>query len=318
MRVDPAIAAFRDERARQARAQAIMVAACDAWRSEPRIAPVFADLQRYGGGAALTACPSLARLFAAGAEAGQFVGRFCAVHALALAGERLGQPAFRHAFDGALSTLLLARSGTARLTLTALEPGPYDASSVTFSDAESHDAVVAGAARAREVRRERDGSLAQSKVRLEAGSRLTFDLCREALHVAVVERRLVTLRLHRSAECPGPTREYALADGRLRQQAAGDVRQSRHEMMLALLGRMQRCEAAPAMAEIACEGGPDSLRWEALRECLALDTARGFAALGEVARSPLDPLAAPAGALRAQLIETHPELRAWEERRCRA
>jgi hypothetical protein len=87
-------------------------------------------------------------------------------------------------------------------------------------------------------------------------------------------------------------------------------------MMLALLGRMKCSEAAPLMAEIGIEQGADSLRWEALREALALDTAMGFAALCRVARSPLDPLAAPAGALRGQLIETHPQLRAFEEARC--
>jgi hypothetical protein len=318
MRVDPAIAAFRGERISQGRAQATMVAACDAWRADARIAPVFADLGEYGAGMALPECASLARLFAPGAEAAGFVAWFCAAHARALAGEPLGQLPFRHNFDGALSTLLLARSGAAQLTLTALEPGEYEAASVTFSDAESHAAVIAGAAHGRETCRGQDGALAHRAVRLEAGRRLTFDLARQALLVGRVERRLVTLRLHRAAADPGPMREYALADGALLKQAAGTIRDSRHEMMLALLGRMQRREAAPLMAGIACENGPDSLRWEALREALALDTAQGFAALCAVSRSPLDPLAATAGALRAQLIEAHPRLRAFEETRCRA
>ena len=107
---------------------------------------------------------------------------------------------------------------------------------------------------------------------------------------------------------PAPTREYDFATGALLRQAAGDVRASRHEAMLALLGRMGRAEAAPVMAAIAREPGDDSLRWQALRECLALDTAAGFAALCEVARAPDDPLAEPAGALRAQLLEAHPGL----------
>jgi hypothetical protein len=88
-------------------------------------------------------------------------------------------------------------------------------------------------------------------------------------------------------------------------------------MMLSLLGRMKRREAAPLMAAIAEEDGPDALRWEALREALALDTAAGFAALCRVARAPLDPLAEPAGALRAQLVKMHPELLALKEARCR-
>jgi hypothetical protein len=88
--------------------------------------------------------------------------------------------------------------------------------------------------------------------------------------------------------------------------------------MLALLGRMRRAETAPVMAAIAREPGDASLRWQALRECLALDTAAGLAALSYLARTGDDPLAPPAGALRAQLIETHPELHALDSAACPA
>lgn len=318
MRVDPAIAALRRERAPQRRAQAKMAAACDGWRAEPLVAPVLADLERYGRGTPLADCPALAELFAPGGAAGRFVRRFCAAHAAALTGEPLGQLPFRHNFDGALSTLLLARAGTAQLSLTAQEPGIYQAASVTFSDAIRHEAILAGVARARETHRGSDGSLAHRRLPLEPGRTLALDLARQALFVEQVERRLVSLRLHRAASEPGPTREFALADGALLQQAAGAIRHSRQEMMLALLGRMKRLEAAPLIAEVATERGPDSLRWQALREALALDAAAGFAALCAVARDPLDPLAAPAGALRAQLIEAHPQLLTFEEARCRA
>jgi hypothetical protein len=50
------------------------------------------------------------------------------------------------------------------------------------------------------------------------------------------------------------------------------------------------------------------LRWQALRECLALDTLAGFRALTAVATACDDPLAGAAGALRAQLVETYPQL----------
>jgi len=295
-----------------------MAAACDTWRAGPRAAPVLADLERYGRGTPFADCPALARLFAPGDAARRFSSRFCDTFAVALSGEPLGQLPFRHNFDGALATLLLARVGTAQLALSAQESGEYETASVVFSDAVRHDAVVAGAAQARVTRRMADGSLAHRDMRLAAGCRLALDLAGEALFVGRVERRLVTLRLHRTAPQPGPVREYALADGAWLQQAAGALLHSRHAMMLALLGRMQRSEAAPLMAAIAGEEGPHSLRWEALREALALDTATGFAALCRLARSPLDPLAAPAGALRAQLIEAHPPLRAFEEAHCRA
>jgi hypothetical protein len=318
MRVDPAIAALRGDRLPQNRAQAALVAACDAWREEAGVAPVLEQLQHFGRGATLADCPELARLFAPGRAAWRFADRFCTVFAGALVGEYLGQLPFRHNFDGALSTLLLARSGTAQLALTSLEPGAYETASVTFSEATRYDAVIAGAARARETCRAPGAALVHREVRLEPRRAFALDLSCQALFVSRVERRLVSLRLHRSAPQPGPMREYALADGALLQQAAGDIRHSRQEMMLGLLGRMKRREAAPVMAAIADEEGPDSLRWEALREALALDTAEGFMALSRVARAPLDPLAAPAGALRAELIEAHPQLRAFEDARCRA
>ena len=318
MRVDPVIAALRGDPAPQRRAQAAMVIACDAWRAEPGIAPVLADFERYGGGAALGDCPDLARLFAPGEAAGHFADAFCRRFGEAIASQPFGQLPFRHSFDGALATLLLARAGTAQLTLVAREPGRYQTTSATFSDAERHDAIVAGAARARATRRLRDGTFIQREVGLATGLRLELDLSREALFVTDVERRLVTLRLHRAAPRPAPAREYALADGALIRQAAGAIRDSRYEVMLALLGRMKRHDAAPLMAEIVSEERADSLRWEALREAFALDTAVGFAAPCRVARSPLDSLAAPAGALRAQLIEAHPQLRAFEENQCRA
>jgi hypothetical protein len=318
MRVDPAIAAMRGDRAPQRRAQAAMVTARDTWPTEPHVGSVLAELERYGRGTPLADCPALSRLFAPGDAAGQFSKRFCGALTVALRGEPLGQLPFRHTFDGALATLLLARAGTAQLTLSAQEPGEYDAASVVYSDSVRHDTVVAGAAQARVTDRMPDGSLAHREMRLAGGCRLALDLAREALFVGRVERRLVTLRLHRAAPRPGPVREYALADGALLQQAAGALGHSRHAMMLALLGRMQRREAAPLMAAIAGEEGPDSLRWEALREALGLDTATGFAVLCQVARSPLDPLVDVAGALRAQLTETHPQLRAFEEAQCRA
>ena len=140
----------------------------------------------------------------------------------------------------------------------------------------------------------------------------------QALQLLAVERRLVALRLHRTARNPEPTREYDLVSGALLRQAAGDIRASRHEAALALLGRMRRGEAAPVMAAIAREPGDASLRWQALRECLALDTAAGFAALSGLARAEGDPLAPSARALHAQLIEAHPELRTLGSAACPA
>ncbi|WP_374405973.1 hypothetical protein [Pelagerythrobacter sp.] len=114
-----------------------------------------------------------------------------------------------------------------------------------------------------------------------------------------------------------PSLEYRLSDGALLHRAAGDCHESRSELMLALLGRMERRDAVPAMAALAREGS-DSLRWQALRECLALDSAAGFGELARIARDCADPLHAPARSLHADLCARHPQLAQQEAAPCPA
>lgn len=321
MRIGPVIAAMRRDRALQRRAQAAMVAAADEWRGGLQAAAVLAELERFGMGEPLETCPALDAAFTGRAAAGELAADLCRRLVAPLADEWFGHPPFRHAFDGQISSLLLARKGRAQLILHAREPGRWEHASVQFSDALRYEAVLAGSAHARIVHH--GGSVgrpafATESVKLLPGARLALDLSCEGLQMLRVDRRLVALRLLRFAELPRPSREYALADGSLLHQSAGDIRASRQEMMVALLGRMERREAAPELAALAREPGDDSLRWQALRECLALDTGEGFRALSDVARAADDPLAAPAGALRAQLVEAHPQLLALGNGRCRA
>jgi hypothetical protein len=321
MRIDPAIAAMRRDPARQRRAQAAMKAAGDDWRREPRVTAVLADLERFGAGAPLEACPELDAIFTLGANPERLTGPLCRRIAAVLAREPFGHPPFRHSFDGSVSTLLLAQEGRAQLILQAREPGRCDHDSASYSDAVLFEAVLAGSAHARvaDVGGAPGNAIISTRsVDLLPGTRLTLDLSCEALQVLQVERRLVSLRLHRNSAVPCPSRCYSMTDGKLLQQAAGDIRFSRQEMMLAVLGRMERREAVPEMAAIARAPGDDSLRWQALRECLALDAAEGFRALTAMAVAAGDPLAGPAGALRAQLVEQHPQLLAVEGDRCPA
>jgi hypothetical protein len=321
MRIDPAIAAMRRDPSLQRRAQSAMIAAATDWWAEPERAALQRDLQAYSQGSPLDALGALAAPFTKRAAAAELVESFCLRFASALAVERFGQMPFRHGFDGTVATLLLARVGRAHLVLQSREPGQWSYRSVSFSDGERHEAVVAGNATARIVEARTDtatGSLAATSLTLASGSQVTLDLRRQTLQIEAVSHRLVTLRLHRFAERPGPARELALPDGDLLHRAAGDMRSSRLEMMVALLGRMGTAGAAEEIAVIAVEPGDDSLRWQALRECLALDTGIGFQALLKVARDDGDPLARSAGALRAQLVESHPQLLALEGETCRA
>jgi hypothetical protein len=320
MRIDPAIAAMRRDPALQRRAQSAIIAAGDEWRRGPRMAVLLGELERFGKGAPLEACPQLDAVFTGRQAAGDLTSALCRRMAAVIEEHAFAQPPFRHGFDGEVATLLLARAGRAQLILHAREPGRWEHTTAAYSDALRYEAVLAGAAHARIARicSTKPATFATESIRLGTGARLALDLSCEALQVLQVERRLVSLRLHRFDAAPLPTREYSLTDGALLHQAAGDMRASRLEMMLALLGRMERREAAPEMAAIACGPGDDSLRWQALRECLALDTEQGFRALSLIARAAGDPLAVPAGALRAQLVEAHPQLLALEDGPCPA
>ncbi|WP_347303219.1 hypothetical protein V5740_00940 [Croceibacterium sp. TMG7-5b_MA50] len=313
MRIDPAIAALRSDRSLQQQAQAAMGATCAAWRADHAVAPAIEDLDRYGAGAPLEACPALEALFTGEQGAADaFADALLRHHLPALAERPFAHPAFRHSHAGALSTLLLGRAGRACLTIHARDPGRFDYDLAGYSDAVRYETVLAGEAEARIVRchREPDGKphLFIENLRLTSGAAVALDLNSETLQVLATPIRTVTLRLQREAADPAPAREHALADGRLLRQASGSIRSSRQEMMVALLGRMKRGEAAPVLAEMACEPADPSLRWQALRESLALDTATGFTALVQLSRRAGDPLAPAAGALRAQLVEAHPQL----------
>lgn len=317
MRIDAAIAALRADPGLQRHAQAATIAACEAWRAEALPRAALAELERFGAGAPLEACPALEAMFTDQHTASELVSSLMDRMSDALARRPFGHPPFRHGFDGATSTLLLARAGRAQLVLLAREPGQYDFTRASFSDALRYEAVLAGSAEGRIVRQLPAG-IAREPVPLVPGVRLAFDLTSESLQVTCVRQRLVTLRLHRFATEPRPTCELSLATGALLHQSSGDLAASRREMMLTVLGRMKRAEAAPAMAQIAKVPGDASLRWQALRECLALDTGLGFRALLAIARAADDPLCGPAGALRAQLVEAHPALLALENDECRA
>ncbi len=318
MRVDPAIAAMRRDRTKLGKAQSAVFDAARRWTGDARVAPILADFAIFARGASLFDCPRLAEMFEPGEQAREFADLFVSAQCCAVAAEQFAQVPFRHAYDGRMATLMLAQHGSARLSLVSYEPGRHGGGSLVFSDSVRHEAVLAGEGRATRTLRRTDGTFVRDDLGLDADARIALDLTNHALFVHHVERRLVCLRLSRDNPDPRPTREYDPASGALRREASGSARLSRHEAMLALLGRMKRIDAAPVMAEMACEPGPDSLRWEALRECLALDTATGFAALTALARAAGDPLAHPAGALRAQLIEAHPQLLQLEDAQCRA
>ena len=317
MLIRPEIETLRGDDAPQRLAQQALHDIMAGWRGEAGVAPALRELSAFAAWKPLSECPALAALFDDGGDAARtFAGRFVTLAAGGLSAWPLAHLPPRHFHDDLLSTLVLAREGNVTLSLVAMDgaalatrPQPTSAG---FWPGEAWEVLLAGSGEAllvdaREAN-EREARLVTRKLALSPGRVICRDAARQALIPLAVSGTLVSLRLQRRQEGAGVAREYDLASGRLVHQAAGNPRDSRIELMIAMLARMKRREAAPLMADIACGEGSAPLRWQALRECLALDTATGFAALCRVAGNPADALAVPAGPLRAQLIEAHPRL----------
>lgn len=315
MRIDPTIAQLRRDTAPQLRAQAALEAARDAWRSDTAISALLCELDRYGAGVGLADCPRLESALADLGEARALVDPLVSLLVERLAAHPLGHVPLRHQYAQGLAVVQLAQAGLAALSLVCYEarsPNSTAVATVCFVGGERREMCLAGAAEARffEVLREEPGraDLDCEACRLTAGDSLVFAGAR---HTKIVDKplgRLVLLRLSRTDPTPPPALEYRIADGALVHCASGDRAASRDEMAAAVLGAMGRREAAPTLADIARAPGGSHLRWRLLCEALALDTASGFAALADIAADPEDDLSAPAGALRATLIERHASL----------
>lgn len=313
MLITPAIQALLDDPAALRAQQEIHARALAGWRECGEGQALLEDFSAFAAGQALSALGALARLFDGSDAAGNTVRGLVRALLPALAEAPCGQVPLRHHIGAAGTTVMLAREGEASLSLLALDGAGVAAAgravSAAFAPAEEWDVVVAGTGVGRLIEHRGAPGLAAHHLDLGPGLALGRDAAREALVVDRVDGTLVFLRLRRGRPGPSPVRECALEDGRLLHQATASARESRHEMAVAVLGAMRRIDAVPTLGAIARDRRHgDALRWQAVRQGLALDTLAGFRTLAALACGPDDPLAAPAGALRAQLIEHHPVL----------
>ena len=325
MFVRPELQALRVDDSPQRQAQADLGRILAGWREGRLGTGLDKSIGAYARGEALDHLLPLARLFAPGdASAALLADTFIGKFTEALRANPWGQVPVPGKFNGVTAMIVLASAGGAALMLMAIDgealrsrPGALTAS---FSPGETHDQILAGIASARliELAGEEAGCarLSDTPCELSPGTITHRNNARQSLLIEQAATTLVILRLQRRTKRGTVTREFMLSDGSLAHQATANPRDSRFELAAALLGRMGRSDAAPLLAAMAEEQGGASLRWQALKQCLGLDTAQGLAALNRIAGQAGDELAAPALALRAQLIETYPDLAGAA--RCRA
>lgn len=322
MKIAEELKSLYGDRLAQRRAQARIEAARENWLADPSVAAIFRDLEAYGAGTDWHECERLREIASCHNTATRFLEPLVQELCGALRDQPLAHAPFRHQRTGGTSILQLATPGRAALVLlcydgTETAGPPVDAS---FSDVERHEIVLAGGADLvmAEVQSEwHDCAAIDCEARrVVAGEYLSFGPTQAKLF-RQVHGRMVVLRIARTPADPLPSRVFDLETGRLLHRASGNRAESHREMAMALLGRMGRRDAAPLLAELS-QDGSTHFRWQALRECLALDSGEGLAALSHAATDANDPLQSPAAALRAQLLEAHPQLGRMEPVPCPA
>lgn len=325
MRIDPALAALTADPAPLFGAGE----AARGWSEHPAVAPLLDELADYGADRALIDCPRLLRLSRGGDDAVRFARRAAAATTRHLAATPLAAWPWRHFSNGVLHSVTLAAAGEASLSLALIDGAAWTAARdpsapdlAAFQPGSLNAVVVGGAGRGRILcNRSDDPARARIKARplaLAHGTAFAIEGEREALALDAIDGLLLTLRLYRRPLGNTPARQYDIVGGALVHQAASGRADSQAELMMALLRAMERSDAAPTLAALARSGAPPA-RWQALRECLALDSATGFAALLEVAEQADDPLCAPARKLAESLSAQHPALaKMREDLLCRA
>ncbi len=311
MRIDPRIAALRADPAAQRRAQDTIKRAVHDWKSLPELTPVLQQFSRYAAGDGLEALGELRAMLHSASAAGQFLDAWCDLHVASLREEPLAQVPFRHSYSSGFATMQLLSEHTASLSLAVYEELAENVrpTSAIFSDREQHEIIIAGQAEGLFSSVDpATGTITNDEMGVVQGDTLKFDCIREVRQWTKVKGRLVILQLSRTPENAGPTREIRLSDGALLLQSDGEKRVSQSSMALAVLGALGRTDAIPAL-EALTDSGPAHLRWEAVRQMIALDPFRGIAALDRLAADDTDELASPAGRVAEQLRAQYPSLR---------
>lgn len=299
MQVYPDIAALRDDSVRQRRTVAAMQRHLSAWRSKRDVNRLMSELKKYGDGAELGQCECLVGLVQDRAIARSFIEDWIASLIASARTEPFLEPQFAHHASNASTSMRLMRAGGTCLDIVAFESGGSDTrrhGAVTFIDSESHDLVLRGSLKGRWCRLQRTGgeqTLEVSHMEIAEGAILISNTETTWQPIGANGSALV-LRLSRQPALPSPTRTYSIEDGTLLRIADGGKAASERLMAVSILGAIGDDCALERLRHVAADRKEEPhIRWEAIRQTLALDARSGEALLIELDRDD-DPLSHPA------------------------
>ncbi|AOL94377.1 hypothetical protein [Porphyrobacter sp. LM 6] len=307
MQINPELVRLRSEPAPQPATDAALAR----WRASPDVVAVSAALAQWQTGVPLAALPALARLVSDLSAASCFAEAFIAPLLGALTDEPLAQLPLGFSAAPGMARLRLLGHARAGLSLTVLAPRPRSVPpAALFEDGEAHEIAIAGAGQVLVHHLSANG-LESHEIACVPGTKLARLGTRDARQIIAITRPLVLLQLTCEAARPEPSREIALADLRLLKTISGCKRTSQQMMALGVLGALGHRSALATMTGLAEDPqATRDLRWEALRQTLALDASEGLALLTRLAERADDAIGAPAAALRRDLLATRPDLAA--------
>ncbi len=289
----------------------------DKWLMEPAVRAIAQELTSYARGTSLSDCPHLTALTSDLGAARALIDRLCAVMIATTRAAPLCEVPFRFKTSRGLSNMQLFDAGTAKLSLTSYEPLPGQAglrtgppTTALFADCDAREIIVSGCARGTMHCRRDTGHLHNTEHRWKAGDVIETTAQVSARQVRRVENTLLVLQLSREPAAPEPTVEISLEDGGIIRTATGDKSASQALMAIGVLGALGARSALDAMRDTALNRREDNdVRWEAVRQTLSLDAARGLSLLADLDQRADDALASPARSLMARLFAAQPALR---------
>ncbi|WP_164117775.1 hypothetical protein [Sphingorhabdus sp. Alg239-R122] len=232
------------------------------------------------------------------------------------------QPAFQHFTNGILHSVVIADTSHATLSLAALDGAALQqakratdgsADIVGFTPSTVYMKILCGSGEAEFYRKaELDSGAttcaASACEKVQPGKLVVIDGISESVRFARAHGHILMLRILLKPLNARPRQEFDAATGRLVFQASGDDRETRMQMMLALLRTMERSDAAPVMAMLSRRGSA-YMRWQAVRETIATDTRTGVNELRHMAEQDDVPeLQALAARTLADLESQYPQI----------